>query len=97
MVCQPSRVAFCDPRLELIINDARAELERREESYDVKPRLKGVIGLNMVVYGRYNDVCGQLNPVALPTIQAKVEAVLFGLKHVRSFASHPSRGGSSTF
>ncbi|KAK1380026.1 thermospermine synthase ACAULIS5-like [Heracleum sosnowskyi] len=30
-----NRVAFCDPRLELIINDARAELERREESYDV--------------------------------------------------------------
>ncbi|WOH12840.1 hypothetical protein DCAR_0832349 [Daucus carota subsp. sativus] len=30
-----NRVAFCDPRLELVINDARAELERREESYDV--------------------------------------------------------------
>ncbi|KAM7462774.1 hypothetical protein LguiA_030895 [Lonicera macranthoides] len=31
-----NREAFCDPRLELIINDARAELERREEgSYDV--------------------------------------------------------------
>ncbi|KAI5347693.1 hypothetical protein L3X38_000580 [Prunus dulcis] len=27
--------AFCDPRLELIINDARAELEHREEQYDV--------------------------------------------------------------
>ncbi|RXH70555.1 hypothetical protein DVH24_013301 [Malus domestica] len=27
--------AFCDPRLELIINDARAELENREEQYDV--------------------------------------------------------------
>ncbi|KAL3626265.1 amp-CoA ligase [Castilleja foliolosa] len=27
--------AFYDPRLELIINDARAELERREEVYDV--------------------------------------------------------------
>ncbi|KAE9455806.1 hypothetical protein C3L33_12312, partial [Rhododendron williamsianum] len=30
-----NREAFCDPRLELIINDARAELERREECYDV--------------------------------------------------------------
>ncbi|KAK6130297.1 hypothetical protein DH2020_035969 [Rehmannia glutinosa] len=27
--------AFFDPRLELVINDARAELERREEVYDV--------------------------------------------------------------
>ncbi|KVH93598.1 Spermidine/spermine synthase family [Cynara cardunculus var. scolymus] len=27
--------AFCDPRLELIINDARAELEKREDRYDV--------------------------------------------------------------
>lgn len=27
--------AFCDPRLELIINDARAELEKREDKYDV--------------------------------------------------------------
>ncbi|GER39206.1 spermidine synthase [Striga asiatica] len=27
--------AFCDPRLELVINDARAELERRDEVYDV--------------------------------------------------------------
>ncbi|PWA73253.1 polyamine aminopropyltransferase [Artemisia annua] len=27
--------AFCDPRLELIINDARAELVKREEKYDV--------------------------------------------------------------
>ncbi|KAE8077019.1 hypothetical protein FH972_015628 [Carpinus fangiana] len=30
-----NREAFCDPRLELIINDARAELESREEGYDV--------------------------------------------------------------
>ncbi|GFZ08853.1 S-adenosyl-L-methionine-dependent methyltransferases superfamily protein [Actinidia rufa] len=30
-----NREAFCDPRLELIINDARAELEGRDESYDV--------------------------------------------------------------
>ncbi|KAF3457155.1 hypothetical protein FNV43_RR01812 [Rhamnella rubrinervis] len=30
-----NREAFCDPRLELIINDARAELEHREEHYDV--------------------------------------------------------------
>ncbi|CAL5413306.1 unnamed protein product [Camellia sinensis] len=30
-----NREAFCDPRLELIINDARAELERKEECYDV--------------------------------------------------------------
>ncbi|KAL2487017.1 Thermospermine synthase ACAULIS5 [Abeliophyllum distichum] len=30
-----NREAFCDPRLELIINDARAELESREELYDV--------------------------------------------------------------
>ncbi|KAG6732167.1 hypothetical protein I3843_01G156300 [Carya illinoinensis] len=29
-----NRDAFCDPRLELVINDARAELENREESYD---------------------------------------------------------------
>ncbi|KAL4578184.1 hypothetical protein LXL04_014303 [Taraxacum kok-saghyz] len=27
--------AFYDPRLELIINDARAELEKREDKYDV--------------------------------------------------------------
>ncbi|XP_051127061.1 thermospermine synthase ACAULIS5-like [Andrographis paniculata] len=30
-----NREAFFDPRLELVINDARAELERREEKYDV--------------------------------------------------------------
>ncbi|KAG8370192.1 hypothetical protein BUALT_Bualt14G0091600 [Buddleja alternifolia] len=30
-----NKEAFYDPRLELIINDARAELERREELYDV--------------------------------------------------------------
>lgn len=30
-----NREAFCDPRLELIINDARAELESREEGSDV--------------------------------------------------------------
>ncbi|CAI9776329.1 unnamed protein product [Fraxinus pennsylvanica] len=30
-----NREAFCDPRLELIINDASAELERRAELYDV--------------------------------------------------------------
>ncbi|KAL0414526.1 UNVERIFIED_CONTAM: Thermospermine synthase ACAULIS5 [Sesamum radiatum] len=30
-----NKEAFYDPRLELIINDARAELERREEVYDV--------------------------------------------------------------
>ncbi|XP_012832447.1 PREDICTED: thermospermine synthase ACAULIS5-like [Erythranthe guttata] len=30
-----NKEAFYDPRLELIINDARAELERREETYDV--------------------------------------------------------------
>ncbi|KAL7105222.1 hypothetical protein ACP275_07G030600 [Erythranthe tilingii] len=30
-----NKEAFYDPRLELIINDARAELERREEIYDV--------------------------------------------------------------
>ncbi|CAA2975673.1 thermospermine synthase ACAULIS5-like [Olea europaea subsp. europaea] len=30
-----NREAFSDPRLELIFNDARAELERREEFYDV--------------------------------------------------------------
>ncbi|CAK9150845.1 unnamed protein product [Ilex paraguariensis] len=30
-----NREVFCDPRLVLIINDARAELERREERYDV--------------------------------------------------------------
>ncbi|CAI9118501.1 OLC1v1020081C4 [Oldenlandia corymbosa var. corymbosa] len=30
-----NREAFRDPRLDLVINDARAELERREELYDV--------------------------------------------------------------
>ncbi|XP_044498533.1 thermospermine synthase ACAULIS5-like [Mangifera indica] len=30
-----NREAFSDPRLELVINDARAELESRKESYDV--------------------------------------------------------------
>ncbi|KAK9288976.1 hypothetical protein L1049_017447 [Liquidambar formosana] len=30
-----NREAFCDPRLELIINDARAELEIRKECFDV--------------------------------------------------------------
>ncbi|KAJ9700329.1 hypothetical protein PVL29_005898 [Vitis rotundifolia] len=30
-----NREAFCDPRLELVINDARAELESREECFDV--------------------------------------------------------------
>ncbi|OMO59401.1 Spermidine/spermine synthases family [Corchorus olitorius] len=30
-----NREAFCDPRMELIINDARAELENRKECYDV--------------------------------------------------------------
>ncbi|KAL5541591.1 hypothetical protein UlMin_009301 [Ulmus minor] len=30
-----NREAFCDPRLELVINDARAELEHKEEKYDV--------------------------------------------------------------
>ncbi|XP_059294280.1 thermospermine synthase ACAULIS5-like [Lycium ferocissimum] len=30
-----NKEAFSDPRLELIINDARAELERREEHYDI--------------------------------------------------------------
>ncbi|KAB1214202.1 Thermospermine synthase ACAULIS5 [Morella rubra] len=30
-----NREAFCDPRLQLIINDARAELESRDEGYDV--------------------------------------------------------------
>ncbi|XVE81597.1 hypothetical protein DITRI_Ditri15bG0077700 [Diplodiscus trichospermus] len=30
-----NREAFSDPRMELIINDARAELENRKESYDV--------------------------------------------------------------
>ncbi|XP_030548208.1 thermospermine synthase ACAULIS5-like [Rhodamnia argentea] len=30
-----NREAFCDPRLELIINDARAELESRKECFDV--------------------------------------------------------------
>ncbi|KZV53164.1 spermine synthase [Dorcoceras hygrometricum] len=30
-----NKEAFYDPRLELVINDARAELERREEVYDV--------------------------------------------------------------
>ncbi|GAV84838.1 Spermine_synth domain-containing protein [Cephalotus follicularis] len=30
-----NREAFCDPRLELIINDARAELENRNECFDV--------------------------------------------------------------
>ncbi|XWS08983.1 hypothetical protein CRYUN_Cryun40dG0046800 [Craigia yunnanensis] len=30
-----NREAFCDPRMELIINDARAELENRTECYDV--------------------------------------------------------------
>ncbi|KAF2284170.1 hypothetical protein GH714_019735 [Hevea brasiliensis] len=30
-----NRKAFCDPRLEIIINDARSELESRKECYDV--------------------------------------------------------------
>ncbi|KAF3645210.1 Thermospermine synthase ACAULIS5 [Capsicum annuum] len=30
-----NKEAFSDPRLDLIINDARAELERREERYDI--------------------------------------------------------------
>ncbi|KAJ9182093.1 hypothetical protein P3X46_006122 [Hevea brasiliensis] len=30
-----NREAFCDPRLEIVINDARSELESRKECYDV--------------------------------------------------------------
>ncbi|EXC17578.1 Thermospermine synthase ACAULIS5 [Morus notabilis] len=30
-----NREAFCDPRLKLVISDARAELENKEENYDV--------------------------------------------------------------
>lgn len=30
-----NREAFCDPRLKLVINDARAELENKEDKYDV--------------------------------------------------------------
>ncbi|KAG5568678.1 hypothetical protein H5410_064303 [Solanum commersonii] len=35
VILEVNKEAFSDPRLDLIINDARAELERREEHYDI--------------------------------------------------------------